>query len=793
MRAMSKRRLYQAVLFVAVVLSPLPGLAQTAAIPLLNALTSKSGSSSPANVVKPPQTQEQILAALDTQQQEMQKRLDEIKAEIVKSQNALTELASTDVAARDVAMERMTALQLQQDSTSQILDGLKDLRRLNVKILAAQQEKDAWQPPSGSSPWPLAAGDELQFAMMQLKYQIQHQDQRLGVLDEGIVDLKKRRSKLEIDFRQAGTKTEAATAGRPQGVKSTEVIKRQLDQVNLDLTSAAVEKDIVTAQRRAASIELSKLKLTWDYYDSKFVFTEQNLSKVLTEIEGRIEKLRKQEQLASVRINRTLDQATAAKSRLDALEKTPNTPVDALTAARRALRATDMQAAAARIEREKFSAVIDLESLSLQIWKLRGDIYSNNDVVDQLTRLKLKQEELRKRLDQGRQYLTQMIAEKSLAAYEISEQIQNAKDAAEKAFLTDLLKPINEQLDSARSVFAVVDRVRQLLEVTGEELVGRERRLSWSEKLEATSVTTTAAMKSVWNYEIFAVDDSILVDGREIKTKRSITIGKSVGALAILVIGFMLISNLIRRTLAFAVDKAHLTTSKSVILGRWLSLLLGVTLIITAFNLVEIPLSAFAFFGGALAIGVGFGTQNLLKNLISGVMLLIEKPIRIGDLVEIDGITGVVTSIGIRFSTIHGAQGTDTLIPNSVLVEHNLINWTYSTPNVRKDIKVSVSYSTNVEQVREILFNVTQSHPLVMRTPEPLITLDDFGDNGLLFNTQFWLEIKAGVNSNRVMSDLRFMILKAFTDAGIDLPFPQRVLQFKEGTSMPVRIADSES
>ena len=99
MRAMSKRRLYQAVLFVAVVLSPLPGLAQTAAIPLLNALTSKSGSSSPANVVKPPQTQEQILAALDTQQQEMQKRLDEIKAEIVKSQNALTELASTDVAA----------------------------------------------------------------------------------------------------------------------------------------------------------------------------------------------------------------------------------------------------------------------------------------------------------------------------------------------------------------------------------------------------------------------------------------------------------------------------------------------------------------------------------------------------------------------------------------------------------------------------------------------------------------------------------------------------------------------
>ena len=219
----------------------------------------------------------------------------------------------------------------------------------------------------------------------------------------------------------------------------------------------------------------------------------------------------------------------------------------------------------------------------------------------------------------------------------------------------------------------------------------------------------------------------------------------------------------------------------------------GTTLIVTAFNLVEIPLSAFAFFGGALAIGVGFGTQNLLKNLISGVMLLIEKPIRIGDVVEIDGITGTVTSIGIRFSTIHGAQGTDTLIPNSVLVEQKLVNWTYSTPDVRKDIKVSVAYDSDAERVRELLLNVALAHKSVIRTPAPLITLEDFGNDGLLFNVQFWLQIQAGVNILRIMSDIRLEILKAFAEAGIEIPYPQRVLRFPGDKPAQVQIADFDS
>jgi small-conductance mechanosensitive channel len=215
-------------------------------------------------------------------------------------------------------------------------------------------------------------------------------------------------------------------------------------------------------------------------------------------------------------------------------------------------------------------------------------------------------------------------------------------------------------------------------------------------------------------------------------------------------------------------------------MGRWLTFIAGITLILTAFNLVEIPLSAFAFFGGALAIGVGFGTQNLLKNLISGVMLLVEKPVRIGDMVEVDGVSGTVTSIGIRFSTLHSAHGTDTLIPNSVLVEQKLVNWTYSTADVRREIKVTVGYGSDVSVVTDLMLKACEQETNILDTPPPVVTLDDFGDNGLLFNLQVWLALQKGNNVAVTLSQLRMSILAAFREAGIELPYPQRLVHLNK-------------
>lgn len=738
------------------------------------------------------QTHDEKAAVIDTYQADMEKRRDTMRAALIKLQNELKEINAGDEALRQAGIERQNYLQKQYDGYAQSVDTLKDMRRLNDKLALTQKERDTWAPPPGSPPWKISIADDLRLAILQAEFQGRHLDQRLIILDQEIEDWRKERTKAEIDLRQSTGRSDSVTAPAPgaaAGPQHTDSAKRHLESINLSLSNALLDRDLVSTERQITTLKLSILNKTWAFYDNQFVYSDDDLKNTLSELDKKIAALRAQEQQAGTKINRTLDQAATARAKIDQIERTPNASAESLTQAKQNWRMADTIAQAARIEREKYRALIDLNSILIQMWTLRHQIYASEKESVDFNEIKIKQQSLIRRLDQGLQYLTQMIAERSQSSFELSEQLKSAKDSAEREYIKNLMKPVVEEIDNTREVYSEVGRVRQMLQITDEEITGHESKRSFSQILGTFKTQAWSIGKSIWNYEIIAIDDVMLVDGREVKIKRSVTIGKSIGALTILIVGFMVITRIIRRTLELAVSKGNLGVSKSVVIGRWMAIIAGISLIITAFNLVEIPLSAFAFFGGALAIGVGFGTQNLLKNLISGVMLLIEKPIRIGDLVEVDGVTGTVTSIGIRFSTIHGSQGTDTLIPNSSLVEHKLVNWTYSTPDVRKDIRITVGYNSDAKQVQELLLKLSNAHPRVIRTPSPLVTLEDFGDNGLVFNLQCWMKVEAGLNSLEVLSDLRLQILEAFNAAGIDLPYPQRMMQFDKNASIEVRMA----
>lgn len=729
------------------------------------------------------QQSERALADIDAQTQEMQKRSAAIQADINKAQAAINDGTNVETAARTAAQDRLNYLRSMQDGYTQIIDNLKNLRRVTTNLETARKEKENWQAPAGNAPWPLAVADDLQLAMLRLQFQLQHLRQRTNIVNDLLADLRKTRSQVEVELRQSSTGPDAA--------RTSDGIQRRLERINLDLANTAIDKDTINIEQTTAAISLSTLKLTKDFYNARFTFTEQDFQKIKADIQKRIDGLRTQEQQASLRINRTLDLAAAAKAKSDALEQNATATTEARTAARNARLLADRKAEAARTERERYRAQIELDLLMIQIWEIRRDLYANVDNSQQLAVLKSKHEDLVRQLNLGLNYLNQLIAEKSQSTLALNEQLRQAPTSADKAFLSEMLTPLAEQIDNMRGLYALFERARQYLEITGSEIAHAQLNQTFAQRFSGVKAAAIEFANDIWQFEIFAVDDNILVDGREIKTKRSVTVGKTIGAMAILIIGFMLISGLIRRTLALAVHKANLGASKSVVLGRWLTLAAGFSLILTAFNIVEIPLSAFAFFGGALAIGVGFGTQNLLKNLISGVMLLIEKPIRIGDLVEIDGILGTVTSIGIRFSTIQGAQGNDALIPNSVLVEQKLVNWTYSTRDARRDVRVTVAYKSSVHEVQRILAMVSADHPQVKQVPAPVITLEDFGDNGLVFNLQFWIRLQAGIQPAQILSDLRVSILAAFAEAGIELPFPQRAVMFDQSNPIAVRVHPS--
>ncbi len=310
-------------------------------------------------------------------------------------------------------------------------------------------------------------------------------------------------------------------------------------------------------------------------------------------------------------------------------------------------------------------------------------------------------------------------------------------------------------------------------------------------RLETALIALWERIRGLWDFEVFTVEDQIEVDGRIVSGKRGVTIGKFVNALLILALGYWLSRWLSRRVERWAVKRGRMDASHAKIARRWVDAAGLVILAIIALVWVKIPLAAFAFLGGAVAIGLGFGMQTLLKNLISGLMILIERPFHLGDLVEVGNIRGRVTDIGVRSSVVRDPHGIETLIPNSSFLEQNVTNWTYSHKRVRFSVQVGVAYGSELRRVREVLEGVAERHGLVLREPEPFVLLDDFGPDALLCSLNFWLELRPEIDRFVVQSDLRFMIAEAFADAGIIVAFPQRDLHLDASRPLEIHLARS--
>ena len=226
---------------------------------------------------------------------------------------------------------------------------------------------------------------------------------------------------------------------------------------------------------------------------------------------------------------------------------------------------------------------------------------------------------------------------------------------------------------------------------------------------------------------------------------------------------------------------------------RWALSLVAFLLLVLTLNLAQIPLTVFAFLGGALAIGVGFGTQTIIKNFISGLILLMERQIRVGDIVDIDGTTGTVSEVNLRSSTIKSFDGIAAIVPNSTLLEGKVTNWTMSDPKVRRVVRVGVAYGSPPDEVARRMMECAQRHGMVVKSPEPQVLFEDFAENNLVFALYFWIDVKAGTSGPVVMSDLRFMIEKSFAEGGISMAFPQRDVHLDTTRPLQVELARQPS
>ena len=191
-------------------------------------------------------------------------------------------------------------------------------------------------------------------------------------------------------------------------------------------------------------------------------------------------------------------------------------------------------------------------------------------------------------------------------------------------------------------------------------------------------------------------------------------------------------------------------------------------------DFLSVPLAAFAFISGAVAIGFGFGAQNIINNFISGWILMWERPIKIGDFLELDDVRGTVESINTRSTRIRRVDGVHLLVPNSYLLENTVTNWTLVDQLLRTTVRVGVAYGSDVRLVTQLLNQAADEHARVLREPPKNVIFDDFVDNSLVFNLNVWVHANNESGLRGIRSDLRYRIDQLFGDAGVVIAFPQR-------------------
>lgn len=306
------------------------------------------------------------------------------------------------------------------------------------------------------------------------------------------------------------------------------------------------------------------------------------------------------------------------------------------------------------------------------------------------------------------------------------------------------------------------------------ELVEME---SIREALGAEAAEVFEIIGRVWNI--------VLINGAD--RKPLITVGTLCGGLVLLGFGYIAAGMISRWVASKLLARLGLNRSAVAPVQSLTFYALLATFTMVSLNVLNVPMTVFSFLGGALAIGAGFGSQNIVNNFISGMILLVERPIRVGDVIQIDSHTGTVAQIGARSTKIATAANHEIIVPNSKLLETNVVNWTLTDDTVGCSVAVGAAYGSPAREVQRLLKLAADQHPDVLQTPEPVVLFTDFGADALMFELRFWVHLRES-RKNEVESDLRFAIDGLLADGGIVIAYPQRDVHLNVLRPVEVRL-----
>jgi small-conductance mechanosensitive channel len=708
-------------------------------------------------------------ASDETSLNELRAKRDKVEAELkaVNRPETLAAGAPRDTP-REELLERRTLLhQIQRRVDEQIDDTLRleqtrQHRTEVAKSLAGPKDR------AESPPYSIFYADQLWDTAFASRLAVEGLQSQLSLLELRATRARESLLAAEERLRQASEALESASspagADRQRWLRDLEALRHRAAAALLQATETAkiriseelsdARARLETAEQRLASVE------------PQVEFAEGDLDTVRARLS------RERQALAD-----ELEETTAARHRqFDELRS-----VDQQLAARLAKRPGDnvhlMQVTAevGHVRSDNLALKGDLLQLLLdvvegerQLWESRYRLMHSPEP-GQAREAYNRFTPLFTNFHASRDYVRQQVSIVSGQISELETRLKNARTVQDRNQTRALLNAHRQRKDIYDHALQRLDQSSRFLARWKSAFKEQQKELPVSARVEEWWWHAWERAKAAWQWEVFSAEDTIEVEGKKITGHRSVTIGKIVNALVMLMIGYWLCLYLAGLIARLAVTRLGVVPELANLLRQWSQALLLTLLIVTSLVWAKIPLTIFAFLGGAFAIGVGFGAQNLLKNVISGILLLIERPLRVGDLIEVENVRGRVTTIGLRSSTVRDSKGVVTLIPNSSFLERHLTNWTYSSRIGRFSLRVGAPYGSSTQLVMDLLAGLAANHRQVLKTPQPQVLLDEFGNQARIFTLNYWLEIRLDIDPHEVASDLRFAIEQKFAEAGMKI------------------------
>ncbi|MBN2328229.1 MAG: mechanosensitive ion channel [Candidatus Omnitrophica bacterium] len=522
--------------------------------------------------------------------------------------------------------------------------------------------------------------------------------------------------------------------------------------------------------RSVYQAQLEVLNLRVQLTENVAVFTQQ-------ELQDKLQRMDKDEFDLQTALKKAVDDKKLADNKLAVLlSKIAQVPEPD--------RALSEEKAARERETYALQTKIDVITLRLErmakrriAWQKRFTVLNQEADLDQLKTWEKETDDILANLAREENLLKLRISDRQTELTNLQNTIDNSRGEPQQ-----VIRWLDEQKKQLQ------DTINTLQEnITNIELNRRHQtKLLNAIKEQTTHLTIWDRLQegfesiaSLWNKEIYVYQQGEIERAYYVKT--------IFYAFFFFAAGLILSRFLSRFIGRFLLHRLKVQEGASTTIESLIHYILLILFFLYTLRILQVPLTFFTIFGGAFAIAIGFGSQNILNNFISGLILLVERPVRVGDLVEIEGTIGRVTRMAARCTHIRTFTNLDIVVPNSSFLEKKFTNWTLIDNIIRSDINLGIAYGSSTEKTEQILLAIAHEHPQILKEPEPVCFFMEFGDSALNFELRYWVNMAAS-NKLRIDSQIRHAIHKRFGEAGITLAFPQRDIHMDNIKPLDVRI-----